>query len=147
MRIEGQFLFEGISSNDVWNFLTDSNRIGGCLPGCEKLNQTGEGTYEMTLKIGIGPVRGVFSGTIRLHDLNPVSEYQMSVSGKGAPGFVQGSGKINLADSDSGTQLKYLGDVTAGGAIAAVGQRMMGGAARMVIDQFFKCAVKQLTSQ
>jgi uncharacterized protein len=146
MHLEGQFLFEGIPSNDVWNFLTDSNRITACLPGCEKLTQISDGNYEMTLKIGIGPVRGVFTGTIRLHDLNPVSEYQMSVSGKGAPGFVQGSGRINLADSDSGTQLKYSGDVNAGGAIAAVGQRMIGGAARMVIDQFFKCAVKQLTS-
>jgi hypothetical protein len=144
MRIEGQFVFEGIAPTAVWDFLTDPERIAQCLPGCERLAKTGEDSYEMTLKIGIGPIRGTFAGTIRLQDLNPVSEYRMSVSGSGAPGFVQGEGRIALAPADSGTQLSYSGDVNAGGAIAAVGQRMMGGAARMVIDQFFKCAAKKL---
>ena len=146
MRIEGQFLFEGVSCTALWDFLTNPDRIAQCLPGCEKLVKTGGDTYEMTLNIGIGPVRGTFAGSIRLHDLKPISEYRMSVSGKGAPGFVNGEGRIALADIDNGTQVHYSGDVSPGGAIAAVGQRVMGGAARMVIDQFFKCAAQKLAS-
>jgi len=146
MRIEGQFLFKDISRTALWDFLTNPDRIAQCLPGCEKLVKTGDDTYDLTLKIGIGPVHGTFTGSIRLHDLNPVSEYQMSVSGKGVPGFVNGQGKVALSEEGAGVQLQYLGDVTAGGAIAAVGQRVMGGAARMVIDQFFKCAANKLAS-
>ncbi len=146
MKIEGQFAFDSIAANSVWNFLTDAHRISECLPGCEKLEQTGEGTYDLQMKFGIGSIGGVFTGSIRLHDLQPTSEYQMTVSGSGAPGFVKGEGIVRLATNDTGTMLQYTGDVSAGGAIASLGQRMIGGAARMVIDQFFKCVAGKLAS-
>ena len=85
MQIAGQFQFDGVDSDALWNFLTDTNRIAECLPGCEQLTKTGEGSYDMQMSIGIGSIRGVFSGQIRLHDLNPVTEYQMTVAGSGAP--------------------------------------------------------------
>lgn len=144
MRIEGQFVFEGVVPEIVWGFLTDPAQIAACLPGCERLEKTGDNTYDMSMKIGIGPIRGSFTGAIRLSNLNPVSQYEMAVSGSGAPGFVEGRGTVELAGLDGGTRLQYSGDVHAGGAIAAVGQRMISGAARMVIDQFFKCAAKKL---
>jgi len=146
MRIEGRFLFEQVSLKALWDFLTDPDRIAQCLPGCQKLVKAGDDSYEMTLKIGIGPVRGTFAGTIRLHDLNPDSDYQMSVSGRGTPGFLNGEGRVELDGTDGGTQLRYSGDVSAGGPVAAVGQRVMGGAARMVIDRLFKCAAEKLAS-
>jgi len=146
MKIEGQFAFEGIAPLAVWGFLTDANRIAHCLPGCEKLEQTGAGEYDLQLKIGVGAISGVFSGSIRLHDLQPTSEYQMTVNGSGAPGFVKGEGVIQLTPEDTGTLLHYSGDVSAGGAIASLGQRMIGGSARMVIGQFFKCVAEKLSA-
>ncbi len=140
MKIEGQFLFENIPSDAVWNFLTDPDRIASCLPGCEKLIPTGDGSYDMTISIGIGSIRGTFSGSIHLHDIHPRTDYAMTVKGSGAPGFVNGEGTIRLEVSGAGTQVSYSGDLSAGGPIASVGQRMIGGAARMVIGQFFKCA-------
>jgi carbon monoxide dehydrogenase subunit G len=146
MKIEGQFTFEGIPSLAVWEFLTDANRIAQCLPGCEKLVQTGEGAYDLQMRFGVGAISGVFGGSILLHSLQPTSEYKMSVNGNGAPGFVKGEGAVQLAPEDTGTLLQYSGDVSAGGPIASLGQRMIGGAARMVIDQFFKCVAGKLGS-
>jgi len=139
VKIEGQFAFEGITPLAVWSFLTDANRIAQCLPGCEKLERTGEGAYDLQMRFGVGAISGVFSGSIHLHHLQPTSEYQMTVNGSGAPGFVKGEGTIQLGPQETGTLLHYFGDVSAGGPIASLGQRMIGGAARMVIDQFFKC--------
>ncbi len=146
MKIDGQFSFPSIAPLAVWAFLTDANRITSCLPGCEKLVQTAPDTYEMELRFGVGAISGVFKGSIRLHSLQPTSEYQMSVDGSGAPGFVKGEGTVQLAPDDAGTLLRYLGDVSAGGPIASVGQRMIGGAARMVIDRFFKCVESNLAA-
>jgi carbon monoxide dehydrogenase subunit G len=98
----------------------------------------------MTLSFGVGAIRGNFSGSIRLHDIHPTTDYGMTVSGSGGVGFVNGEGTICLASADSGTTISYSGDVSAGGAIASVGQRMISGAARMVIDQFFKCVASKL---
>jgi carbon monoxide dehydrogenase subunit G len=144
MKIEGQFAFAGVSPLTVWGFLTDANRIAQCLPGCEQLEQTGENAYSLKLRFGVGAISGIFSGAIRLHDLQPTSEYKMTVDGAGAPGFVKGEGTIQLSPDDTGTLLTYSGDVSAGGPIASLGQRMIGGAARMVIDQFFKCVAGKL---
>jgi len=144
MKIEGQFAFETTSATEVWNFLTVANRIAECLPGCEKLEQTGEGTYSLQMRFGVGAISGVFKGAIRLHDLQPTSEYRMTVEGKGAPGFVKGDGAVQLSTEAAGTLLRYSGDVAAGGPIASLGQRMIGAAARMVIDQFFKCVASKL---
>ena len=68
----------------------------------------------------------------------------MTVDGNGTPGFVKGDGTIQLEESGNGTLLKYSGDVSAGGPIASVGQRMIGSAARLIIDQFFKCVSGKL---
>ena len=56
MKIEGQFSFPGIAPLDVWGFLTDATRIAQCLPGCEKLEETGEGTYDMQMRFGVGAI-------------------------------------------------------------------------------------------
>lgn len=144
MTIEGQFQFENVGSDAVWSFLTDPDRIAFCLSGCEKLVPTGAGAYDMTMCIGIGAIRGRFKGTIALSDIHPPSEFRMTVAGSGAPGFVNGNGLIRLAAVDNGTQVHYSGNVNAGGAIASVGQRMISGAARMVIDRFFKCVAQTL---
>ena len=146
MKIEGQFAFEGLTPLAVWNFLTDANRIAQCLPGCEKLERTSEGAYDLQMRFGVGAISGVFSGSIHLHHLQPTSEFQMTVNGSGAPGFVKGEGTIQLATEEAGTLLRYTGDVSAGGPIASLGQRMIGGAARMVIDQFFKCVAAKCVS-
>src|SRR5262245_48839361 len=107
MKIEGQFAFEGIAPLAVWTFLTDANQIAQCLPGCEKLQHTGEGTYDLQLRFGVGAISGVFTGSIRLHNLQPASEYQMTVEGKGAPGFVKGEGTVQLAPNDADTLLRF----------------------------------------
>jgi carbon monoxide dehydrogenase subunit G len=147
MKIEGQFTFEGVAPVAVWDFLTDAHRISECLPGCEKLEQTGEGAYALQMRMGIGSISGVFSGAIHIHDLRPTSEYQMTVNGSGGPGFVKGEGTVQVAPDGTGTLLHYSGDVSAGGAIASLGQRMISGAARMVIDQFFKCVAGKLAEK
>jgi len=144
MKIEGYFSFPDIAPQTVWNFLTDPARIAECLPGCERLTKVEAETYEMRIRVGIGAIRGTYTGTIRLHDLTPPSEYRMAVTGNGTGGFMNGAGTVRLTASTGGTLLEYAGELEVGGPIAAVGQRMVGGAARMVSDQFFRCVAGKL---
>ena len=58
--------------------------------------------------------------------------------GSGGPGFMQGDVSIDLEEANGQTILKYSTDAKIGGLIASVGQRMMGGVAKMMVDQFFK---------
>jgi carbon monoxide dehydrogenase subunit G len=59
------------------------------------------------------------------------------VEGKAGVGFAKGSADFDLEEKDSGTLIRYSGEMQIGGAIAGVGQRMIQGAAKMMASQFF----------
>ena len=106
----------------------------------------GEDSYNATLKIGIGSIKGTFIGPIRMQDKQPMSQYKLSVEGKGGPGFLSGEGVIRLEDSGSDTNVSYSGDAQIGGLIASVGQRMLQGFAKQQISRFFESLAKETES-
>ncbi len=136
MKIEGTH--ELLASRPrVFQALTDSTVLQRCIPGCEKLEQTGENAYSATLKAGVGSIKGMFTGNVQLENIQPPTQFRMIVSGKGQPGFLKGSGDLRLDEQGGVTVVTYAGDVQVGGTLASVGQRMIQGAAKMMASQFF----------
>ena len=136
MKIEG--------SNDipaarerVWAAFLDPAVLARALPGCEGLEAIGTGEYKAKMKIGVAAIKGTFEGKVRLFDLEPPNRYKMALEGSGGPGFVRGLAGMELSDADGGTRVTYSADVQVGGLIASVGQRMLGGVSKMMLDQFF----------
>lgn len=137
MKIEGTHEIRA-SRERVYQVLTDPEVLQRCIPGCERLEQTGENAYSVTLRAGVGSIKGLFTGNVKLEDLRPPEHFRMTVDGKGQPGFLKGTGDIDLEEKEGGTTVaSYKGDVQVGGTIAGVGQRMIQGAARMMATQFF----------
>jgi carbon monoxide dehydrogenase subunit G len=136
MKIEGTNEIRAPRTR-VWNALTDPTVLKRCIPGCERLEQTGENSYSVTLRAGVGSIKGLFNGNVKLEDLKPPEHYRISIDGKGQPGFVKGSGTFDLEDRGQTTLIKYSGDVQVGGTLASVGQRMIQGASKMMAAQFF----------
>lgn len=142
MRLEGKYTFEG-NIETVWELLMSPEVLQKCIPGCDRLEPSGDDQYEATMKIGVGPVRGTFKGKVALRDKQPPTHYQLVVEGSGGPGFVRGTATIDLQASDAGTEVSMVADAQVGGPVAGVGQRMIGGVAKMQADQFFECLRKQ----
>jgi len=136
MKIEGTHELRA-NPQRVYRTLIDPVVLQRCIPGCERLEKSGENAYSITLKAGVGSIKGVFTGQVRLEDLNPPEHFRMIVEGKGQPGFLKGAGDIDLAEANGATRISYSGDVQVGGTIASVGQRMLQGAAKMMATQFF----------
>ena len=90
------------------------------------------------MKIGIAAVKGTYKGKVSIKEKQPPLHYVLSGEGSGSPGFMQGDVVIDLDERDGQTMLKYSTDAKVGGVIAGVGQRMLGGIAKMMVDQFFK---------
>ena len=122
----------------VYTALTDPQVLQRCIPGCESLEKTGDDAYAVTIKAGIGAIKGTFKGNVRLEDMRPPEHYRIVVDGKGGPGFVKGSGDFDLEDTGGATPIRYTGELQVGGAIAGIGQRMIEGAAKMMASRFFK---------
>ena len=146
MKVEGTYTFSA-PRDLVWQMLQDPQVLTSVLPGCEKLNKTGDNEYQGALMIRIGPVQGKFNGTVTMSDINRPESYNLTVDGKGAPGFVKGAGALHLAAENGKTLLTYEGDAQVGGRIASVGQRLLDTSARAIIRQSLEGLDQQINAR
>jgi carbon monoxide dehydrogenase subunit G len=110
------------------------------------MEATGPDQYRVTLTVGIAAVKGKYAGSVTLSEKEPPQRFKMQVEGKGTGGFVQGTGLLELSEDPQGTKVAYQGDVQVGGPIASVGQRLLDGAAKMMMGQFFNAVNTQLAA-
>jgi uncharacterized protein len=146
MKLAGQYILPAPPAK-VWALLTDPNRLAKLLPGCERLDPDGPDRFKAAVKLGIAAISGKYAGTIEFAEKKPPNSMRMKLSGKGIPGFVDGVGHIELAEKGGQTELRYTGEAQVGGMIASVGQRMIEGAARKIVDQFFAAASEELKKE
>jgi uncharacterized protein len=146
MKIEGSADIPA-PREQVWAAFLDPTILAQALPGCEKLEAIGPNEYKATMKVGVAAIKGTFEGKVKLSDLEPPNRYRMAVEGSGGPGFVRGDAGMQLSDVPGGTKVSYDADVQVGGLIASVGQRMLGGVTKMMLDQFFTRMTELLTSK
>ena len=118
--------------------------LSSCIPGCEKFEADGDGRYTVTLTVGLAAITGTYNGTVVLADMVPQTSYRLIVEGQGRPGFVKGSSAIALRAEGATTIVDVSGTVQTGGPIARVGQRLIGGVAKMMLDRFFACLQSKL---
>ena len=134
MDIAGEYTFDA-PQQIVWDAVRDPDVLGQILPGGEGIEEIGENEYEGKLKIKVGPVQGKFKGNIKLENIDAPKSYDITVNGKGAPGFVKGSGSLELAGNGEKTDMTYSGKAQVGGRIASVGQRLLDASAKSIIRQ------------
>jgi uncharacterized protein len=129
----------------VWSVITDPAVLARTIPGCESLERVGADDYKMNVTVGVGAIRGTYSGDVRLSDQVRPASYVMHASGAGGPGNVRATVAINLEEHAEGTALTYSADAVVGGPVAGVGQRMISGVAKRMAGQFFQAIDDELT--
>ena len=145
MEITGSYAFAAPRER-VWNLMLDPAAIASCIPGCEQLEPDGENRYKARITLGLAAIVGTYDGTVVISDKVAHESYKLSVEGQGKPGFVKGDAAISLVSDGSTTTVNVTGSVQTGGAIARMGQRLIGAAARMMQDKFFACMQSKLQS-
>ena len=137
MKISGNFKLN-LSQQDTWDALTDIDVLQKAIPGVDSIEEIGPGEYSAKMNVGIGIVRGRFSGRVKLSDLNEPNSYRMAVTGDGPGGWIKGDGMLSLEEETPGvTKISVDGDTQVGGLLARVGQRMIGNASNTLMKQFF----------
>lgn len=146
MKVSGTYTLDA-PRQQVWDALNDIDVLARVVPGCQRLEQIGENEYEGTLKIGIAAVRGTYSGKIRITDIQAPSHYKLIANGRSSSGVVDGSGTVDLEEQDGKTILTYGGDADIGGTLASVGQRLIEGASRQLLNQSLKALAAQIAER
>jgi carbon monoxide dehydrogenase subunit G len=130
-----------VTQQQAWDALNDPEVLKTCIPGCDKVEATGENQYAIGMAVKIGPVSARFNGKIQLADVLPPNSYTLVFEGQGgAAGFGKGSAKVNLSPpaEGAGCELAYTAQAQVGGKIAQVGQRLIDGVAKSMAEDFFR---------
>lgn len=123
----------------VWAALNDPAVLVQTIPGCQQLEALGDDAFKMTVAAGVGSIKGVYDGQVRLTDHQHPEAFKMHAQGAGAPGTIGAEVWVNLIEGPDGrTELRYDADATVGGMIGGVGQRMLTGVSKKMADEFFR---------
>ncbi|MBA3783061.1 MAG: carbon monoxide dehydrogenase subunit G [Nocardioides sp.] len=124
--------------DQVWDALLDPAVLVRTIPGCSRLEATGENSYDMTVTAGVAAIKGTYAGTCKLHDLQPHESLMMDLQGAGAPGTIGAQVAVAFHDAGDGTtRITYDADAVVGGMVGGVGQRMLTSVSRKMAGEFF----------
>ncbi len=128
-----------ITQQQAWEALNDPEVLKACIPGCDKVEATGENQYAIGMSVKVGPVAAKFAGKISLTDIVAPTSYSINFEGQGgAAGFGKGNSAVSLVANDAGCELNYTVHASVGGKIAQLGQRLIDGVAKSMAEDFFK---------
>jgi uncharacterized protein len=128
-----------ITQQQAWDALNNPDVLKACIPGCDKVEPTGENQYAIAMSVKIGPVAAKFAGKITLADIVAPESYSINFEGQGgAAGFGKGNSAVKLVPNGTGCELQYTVHASVGGKIAQLGQRLIDGVAKSMAEDFFK---------
>ena len=124
--------------------LLDPATLQAVIPGCHTIEKISDTHFRAEVTLGVGPVKGRYRADVKLSDLDPPHAVTLGGSAEGALGFGSGEGRITLVPiADGGTAIRYVYEAAIGGKVASIGGRLLDGAARVIIGQFFAALARR----
>ncbi|KUO96874.1 CoxG family protein [Ferroacidibacillus organovorans] len=148
MQLEGTKEFP-TNPQDTYSLMTDPDVLVTAMPGLKSLKKTSDYHYEAQIEVGVAGIKGQYQGVLEMRDVQPGSCYTLVINGQGPTGFMEASVHVRFEENTGekpGCTMHYSGNAHVGGTVAGVGQRMLSGVAKLLINQFFKSLVTQATA-
>jgi 2-furoyl-CoA dehydrogenase large subunit len=131
----------------VFAVLMDPQALARVIPGCHALVPEGEHAYRADVTVGVGLVKARYEARIVLSEMDAPRSLVLAGEGQSSLGTAAGQGRVQLEAVPEGTRLHYDYEAQVGGKVAAVGSRMLEGAARVVLAQLFESLGRQAAAQ
>jgi carbon monoxide dehydrogenase subunit G len=144
MKLTGTAILHAPASQ-AWAALTDPAVLARTIPGCERLEPAGPDSYRFTITAGVASIGGTYTGVVALTEQHQPTSLVLTARGAGAPGTVATSIRITLIPAGATTEVSYEADAAIGGLLAAVGQRLLGSVAGLLIGEFLTAVDQVLT--
>ena len=125
--------------DEVWGAVLDVERVAPCVPGAQVLEQTGDNTYKVAIKVKLGPVSMVYNGDVEVVEQDPEARRAvMSAKARESRGQGTADARVEMRLShDNGTTHGAIHtDVAISGRAAAMGQGIIADVSARLIDTF-----------
>lgn len=111
----------------VWDFLTDPNQVGQCVPGVEKIETIEEfKKYSGVVSVGLGSVKARFSGEVDILELDAPNRAKLKAHGTTTGSAADALSEMMLSDGpDNSTLVHWTADISVSGQLASLVSRLM----------------------
>jgi carbon monoxide dehydrogenase subunit G len=123
----------------VWDFLTDPNQIGQCVPGVEKIEIIEPNKkYRGVVSVGLGNVKARFNGDVDVLELDEPNRAKLKAHGTATGTAADLLSEMSLSDGDDGsTVVTWTADVNVSGQLASLASRLMVPVSQKLSEQFY----------
>jgi carbon monoxide dehydrogenase subunit G len=138
IHLENEFTVPA-STDEVWEFLLDPQRVAPCMPGAELTEVLNDRQYKGKVHIKMGPVSLSFNGDVDITERDDIAK-RMVIKAKGSElkGKGQASAKIvqTLERNGNGTRMRISQDIDLSGPLAQYGRGMIQDVSGSLMDEF-----------
>jgi 2-furoyl-CoA dehydrogenase large subunit len=127
----------------VFAVLLSPQALAKVIPGCHALEETAPNQYRADVTVGVGMIKARFEARIGLSEIDAPHRLRLAGAGISPLGSARGNGLVELTPTEHGTRLSYDYEAQVSGKVAAVGGRMLEGAAKVVLKQLFESLGRQ----
>jgi carbon monoxide dehydrogenase subunit G len=134
----------------VWDFILDPEKIGPCIPGCEKVEVVGDNVYESSVKVKVGLISLTMKSKTTVAEADPPRHLRSVTEGQDAlkAGTFYQESMVDLAEiSPNEVEVSYSANTRVVGKLATFGEKIMRAAAKKLGEQFAKNIQARLEEQ
>ncbi len=147
MKINNEFTVS-VPLQQAWDVMLDLERIAPCLPGAAIQEDKGDGEYEGTMKVKIGPITANYKGTVKFEETDEENRRAvLNATGRDARGQGTASATIvsTLLEEEDHTTVKVETDMKLTGRAAQFGRGIAQDVATKMLNQFAECLERELS--
>ncbi|HEX2741801.1 MAG TPA: SRPBCC family protein [Rubrobacter sp.] len=149
MKINNEFTVSA-PIDQAWETMLNLERIAPCLPGAAIQEEKGEGEYDGTMKVKIGPITANYKGTVKFDEVDEENHRAvLQATGRDARGQGTASATITstLQEEGDGTKVSVETDMKLTGRAAQFGRGIAQDVATKMLGQFASCLEEEIMGE
>jgi uncharacterized protein len=133
----------------VWDFMTDPNQIGQCVPGVEKIEMIEPlKKYRGIVSVGFGAVKARFTGNVDVLELDEPNHAKLKAHGTASGSAADAVSEMKLSDGpDGSTLVHWTADVNVAGQLASLASRLMVPVSQKLAQVFYEAVRKKIETE
>jgi uncharacterized protein len=138
MKFENRFTVQAPAPR-VWAALMNFERVVPCMPGAELLERKDEDSYQVQVRVKVGPMSMTYRGVVEITDRDEdarTASMRVQARETRGQGTANATVEIALAESGTATEATMSTDVRLSGRAASMGRGVIGDVSQALITEF-----------
>ena len=147
MKINNEFTVSA-PVEQAWETMLNLERIAPCLPGAAIQEEKGDGEYDGTMKVKIGPITANYKGTVKFEETDEANHRAvLQATGRDARGQGTASATITstLQEEGDNTRVSVETDMKLTGRAAQFGRGIAQDVATKMLNRFAECLEEEIS--